>query len=129
MYAAASAPIRRALAMIADFPLASVTALAAAAGMSRCHFSRVFREAVGTSPGQYMRRARVDRALIALSRGATLAAAAYDAGFADQAYMTHCFRAVLGTTPGHYVRSIRICPRRLPPVARPAPTVRESSAA
>jgi AraC-like DNA-binding protein len=124
-----SAPIRRALAMIDQSPLAliSVTTLAAAAGMSRWHFSRVFRFEVGLAPGQYVRRTRVERAADALTRGASVARAAYDAGFADQAYMTHCFRAVLGTTPGRYVRSNRTC--RHHPLPRPAPDVRESSAA
>lgn len=124
-----SAPIRRALALIAQSPRAvlAVSTLAAAAGMSRWHFSRVFRVEVGVPPVQYLRRARVKRAASALSRGATIAGAAYDAGFADQAYMTHCFRAVLGTTPGQYVRSSRTCP--ILPLARSAPNVRESSAA
>lgn len=107
-----SAPIRRALALIAQAPRAVVPVgtLAAAVGMSRSHFSRVFRVEVGVPPVQYLRRARVERAAAALSRGAALAGVAYDAGFADQAYMTHCFRAVLGTTPGQYVRSTRTCP-------------------
>jgi AraC-like DNA-binding protein len=128
MSLAISAPIRRALALIAHTPNAvvPVAALAAAAGMSRWHFSRVFRTEVGVPPCQYLRRARVERAASALSLGATIAGAAYDAGFADQAYMTHCFRAVLGTTPGQYVRSSRICPHS---PASPASNIHESSAA
>ena len=124
-----SEPIRRALALIALAPRAvvPVSRLAAAAGMSRWHFSRVFRAEVGVPPVQYLRRARVERAAGALSRGATLAGAAYDAGFADQAYMTHCFRAVLGTTPGQYVRSSRTCTSDSH--AQTGPTTHEISAA
>lgn len=43
---------------------------------------------------------KAERAVAAIRDGATLAAAAADAGFADQAHMAHAIRRLLGITPG-----------------------------
>jgi AraC-like DNA-binding protein len=43
---------------------------------------------------------RLERAGKALARGASLADAAADAGFADQAHLTRVTRQIFGITPG-----------------------------
>ncbi|WP_158639218.1 AraC family transcriptional regulator [Elioraea rosea] len=75
--------------------------LAAAVGLSPCHFARAFRSATGETPFARFRRIRVEHAAALLrERCAPLAEIALASGFADQTHMTRAFRAVLGTTPG-----------------------------
>ena len=76
--------------------------LAGEAGLSKYHFSRVFREEVGETPWAFVRRTRIERAKDLLERGASPAAAAVDAGFFDQSHLTNVLREVEGTTPKQY---------------------------
>jgi AraC-like DNA-binding protein len=76
--------------------------LADAAGCSRFAAYRAFRQAYGLSPSDYQRQLRVRAARGLLSRGVSPAAAAAQAGFADQAHLTRWFRRYYGVTPGVY---------------------------
>jgi AraC-like DNA-binding protein len=76
--------------------------LAAAAGCSRYAAYRAFHQAYGLAPSDYQRQLRVRVARGLLSRGAPPAAAAAEAGFADQAHLTRWFRRYYGITPGAY---------------------------
>jgi AraC family transcriptional regulator len=67
------------------------------------HLARAFRRHYRTSPGEYVRRLRVDYACRELaSRERTLAEIAQSAGFADQSHFTRTFRKLTGTTPARY---------------------------
>jgi AraC-like DNA-binding protein len=82
----------------------SIDRLASAAGVSRQHLTRVFREEVGVSPKLYSRLARFRAALhlagcASLSRGAEIAA---EIGYADQSHMIAEFRQFSGLTPGSF---------------------------
>lgn len=55
--------------------------LADRVGYSPAHFQRMFTRAVGLSPAAYQRARRVERAADALSKGAGVTQAAYDAGY------------------------------------------------
>lgn len=74
--------------------------LAEVAGLSRYHFSRVFREEVGQTPWAFVRDARLERAKELLVEGRTPAEAAHDAGFFDQSHLTRVLRRFDGRTPG-----------------------------
>jgi AraC-like DNA-binding protein len=76
--------------------------LAAAAGCSRYAAYRAFRQVYGLAPSEYQRQLRVRAARRLLSRGVSPAAAAAEAGFADQAHLTRWFRRSYGITPGAY---------------------------
>jgi len=76
--------------------------LAAAAGCSRYAAYRAFHQAYGLAPSDYQRQLRVRAARGLLSRGVPPAAAAAEAGFADQAHLTRWFRRYYGITPGAY---------------------------
>lgn len=76
--------------------------LAGEAGLSKYHFSRVFREEVGETPWAFVRRTRIERAKELLERGATPAAAAVEAGFFDQSHFTNVLKEAEGTTPKRY---------------------------
>lgn len=81
--------------------------LAEAAGCSRYAAYRAFRQAYGLSPSDYQRQLRVRAARGLLSRGVDPAAAAAQAGFADQAHLTRWFRRYYGVTPGVYRSAVR----------------------
>lgn len=74
------------------------------AGLSRGHFTRLFREREGRPPWDYVLARRVARARDLLDDGARLSDAALDSGFYDQSHLNRVFRRVEGTTPARYRR-------------------------
>ena len=74
--------------------------LAEVAGLSRYHFSRVFRDETGQTPWAFVRDARIARAKELLAEGRTPAEAAHDAGFCDQSHLTRVLRRFEDCTPG-----------------------------
>ncbi len=82
--------------------------LARQIGVNPSYAARAFRSRYGVSPSQHRRRARCLRALDSLvGREASIAAAAADAGFADQSHFTRELRLFLGITPGQLAASER----------------------
>jgi AraC family transcriptional regulator len=82
--------------------------LAALANVHPSHLAEVFRDHLGCSPGEYARRARIDRARAALlETNLPIARIAADCGFADQSHLTRLFRTYMGTTPAAYRRAAR----------------------
>jgi AraC family transcriptional regulator len=83
----------------------SVVELAAAATLSVSRFTHAFREAVGTSPHQYLMARRLERAREELQGGgSTIVATALKWGFTDQSHFTRLFRRRFGETPGRSLR-------------------------
>jgi len=79
--------------------------LAAAAAMSLRHFSRVFADEVGETPGRYVERVRVEAARHHLeSTGDTLDAIATRCGFGTAETLRRSFQRRLGVSPGAYRR-------------------------
>lgn len=80
----------------------SVDAMARAAGVSRQHLTRVFRDQVGIGPCLYRRLARFQALLAYAGSRATpdWARVAVDAGYADQSHMIAECRQFSGLTPG-----------------------------
>ena len=78
-----------------------VEALARAAGISRQHLSREFREHIGVSPKLYSELARFQSGLVYAGRRTSIdwAGAAIDMGYADQSHMIAEFRRFSGLTP------------------------------
>ena len=77
----------------------SVQAAAIGAGLSSRQLERRFSNEFGLSPKRYSRITRFRRALVELKRGRTLAAAAFEAGYADQSHFTRDCQVHSGTTP------------------------------
>lgn len=89
-----------AVAWIARHPEAHVAPLARALGLSARQLQRRVRAATGYAPKLLHRILRFQRALVALGDpSSTLAGAAADAGYLDQAHLTREVRALAGTTP------------------------------
>lgn len=75
------------------------------AGYDRWQLSRDFRALLGTSPYRYLQCRRLERAGQLLRNGLGIAAAAHEAGFADQSHFGRVFRRTFGTTPSVWHRS------------------------
>ncbi len=77
--------------------------LAEVACLSPSHFSRSFKQAMGTGPQRYTVQRRVERAkALLLHTGDSLAGIAAAVGFADQSHLTAAFRRETGITPGRF---------------------------
>jgi|SRR5919197_2142899 transcriptional regulator GlxA family with amidase domain len=92
----------------------TVARLARRAGLSTFHFIRVFRTATGTTPHQYVRARRIDRArhlLATTPMPVTEVCAAV--GFRSLGSFSRIFRAATGESPAAYRRRHRR-PRYVP---------------
>jgi len=101
------AAVGRAIAYIEDHPdrAISLRELAAAAGLSRFHFSRVFKHHLGLSPARYVERSRIGQAkALIVNADMSLANIAQAVGFADQSHFTRRFRLHEGRTPAEFAR-------------------------
>lgn len=76
--------------------------IAAAVGLSRYHFLRIFKDTTGLPPHAYQVQMRVALAKEAIEKGHSLVDAAFESGFSDQSHMTRCFKSVYGLPPGQY---------------------------
>jgi AraC family transcriptional regulator len=75
-------------------------AVAAEAGVHPVHLARVFRQHHGCSVSEYLRALRLAEAgQLVLRQNRSIAEAACEAGFADQAHLCRNFRAALGFSP------------------------------
>jgi AraC family transcriptional regulator len=82
--------------------------LSGAVGVHPFHLARVFRRAFSCSPGEYVRRLRIDFACRALADPRrSLVGIALDAGFADQSQFCRTFKKLLGVTPSQFRRETR----------------------
>ena len=95
------AAVERACALLRDGETRpSLDRLAEAAGMSRYHFHRVFKQVIGTTPREYARTQRLGRFGEALDAGESVASAVYAAGFGSSSRAYEAAPAALGMTPG-----------------------------
>jgi AraC family transcriptional regulator len=86
----------------------SLGSIAAQLGVSRATLYRDFTSAFCCSPGEYLRRTRIDQAAAALANERRpIADIAADYGFYDQSHFDRVFRSTLGMTPTEYRRSVR----------------------
>lgn len=80
--------------------------LEAMTGRDRWSLSRDFRTFYGTSPYRYLTMRRLDTVRHLLLAGSSLAAAAVQAGFADQSHMTRHFLKTFGQTPARWLQCV-----------------------
>jgi AraC family transcriptional regulator len=85
-------------------PLAT---LAHDAGLSPWYFCRAFKQSIGLTPHQWMRKQRVDRARLLLAEGnRSLTSIAIDLGFASLSHFSSVFKQATGNSPTHYRRNL-----------------------
>lgn len=84
----------------------SLAAIAREAGLSACYLARLFTEAFGVPPHQYVIQARIERAKALMTQnGVAPGDAARHTGFADQSHFTRHFKRLVGVTPRTFARS------------------------
>ena len=77
--------------------------LAKIADVHPVYFARAFRHRYGCSPGEYLRRCRLERATRLLrDRQLSLATIAMACGFVDQSHFNRSFRQTYGVSPGKF---------------------------
>jgi AraC family transcriptional regulator len=81
---------------------AGIAEMAREADIHRVHLSRCFTGHFSIPPSLYRVRCRVARAMGAIARGASLSAAAAEAGFADQAHLSRQIKRETGYTPSRF---------------------------
>jgi AraC family transcriptional regulator len=90
----------------------SVGAVARMVGVHPSRLARDFRRSFGMSPGEYVRRLRVERAQSDLEGSSdSLSAIALRHGYADQSHFTRDFKRATGLTPAAF-RRLRGASRR-----------------
>jgi AraC family transcriptional regulator len=72
--------------------------------MSPYYFSRLFKEATGKSPHQFIIEARVFKARHLLERGNLSISEACEVGFVDQSHLTRHFKRAVGLPPKALLR-------------------------
>jgi AraC family transcriptional regulator len=93
--------------------------MASIACLSRFHFARAFKEAVGQSPHRYVSTKRLDRAKALLMQGdRSLVDIALSLSFSSQANFTRAFKQATGQTPGQF--------RQISGSQRPEPSLRRA---
>ncbi len=90
--------------ILASDDVLSIGDLARAACMSVRTFERRFRRETGLSPQQWLRRARLGSAAMALAAGASVTEAALGCGYASLSAFIAAYRGAFGVTPGRALR-------------------------
>jgi AraC-like DNA-binding protein len=101
-------PVSRVRDLIAACPASwhSMDELERLSGLDRWTIARQFRTLFGTSPSRFRTLRQLDRVRGLLTSGTSLAAAAVEAGFADQSHMSRRFKSAYGLTPAAWVAAI-----------------------
>jgi AraC-like DNA-binding protein len=86
-----------------------IEALANELGLSRDRLEKRFRAAVGTTPKHHATILRLHRAIDLHRAGRALSDAAVEAGYFDQAHLTHDFAAFVGASPRRFFQSTEHC--------------------
>ena len=107
-YSSAEYNIKRIGATIQEInqcPQPAIHRLAQTACLSDKQFNRVFHEYVGTTPKEFIRIVRLQRALYTLQTQPDInfAQLAYECGYYDQSHLIKEFKAFSGYTPGEYL--------------------------
>jgi AraC family transcriptional regulator len=80
--------------------------LAGLIGMSQFHFSHLFKQAIGTSPHQYLLQQRIEQAKLLLKQSdRSIMDIALECGFNSHSHLSKTFRQLTGITPKAYRES------------------------
>ena len=84
----------------------TIDVLASEAGLSKYHFCRKFRTALGSSPMNFVTLMRIERAKELLRRGKSISIIAMEVGFNDFGNFSKSFKKLTGLTPSAYKDSL-----------------------
>jgi AraC family transcriptional regulator len=102
-----------------------ISEVAASVHVHPVHLIRTFREFFQATPGEYLRRRRLDRAARLLAQGGLpLAQVAVESGFADQSHFSKAFKRQFALPPGEFRRvlgrKMLICDQSVQPAQEAA---------
>ncbi|KYC38467.1 AraC family transcriptional regulator [Scytonema hofmannii PCC 7110] len=87
----------------------TLTEIAAVAGMSIYHFSRLFKQSTGFSPHQYVLNSRIEKSKrLLVKTEEAIDQICQQVGFQSQSHFTNVFRKLIGTTPKAYRKQVKI---------------------
>jgi AraC-like DNA-binding protein len=86
----------------------SVRLAAESVGLSERQLERLFQDRFGLAPKRYASILRMRRAIRAASNGLSLADAALEAGYVDQAHFNRDVRILAGATPGALIPNVGV---------------------
>ena len=99
--------VNRALSRLDAEPELSIARLARDSGVSERQLERRFLARVGVTPQRYVSLRRFQRAVALAATAPTLAAAAHQAGYADQSHFNREFRRYTQRAPSEVLRAAR----------------------
>ncbi len=92
----------------------SLDRVAGTAGISKYHFSRLFKEMTGLTYQSYVNRIRIEQAKKILNDGAlSITDTGYAVGYSDLTHFERIFKKLAGTTPSQYRRQTLSLPSAL----------------
>lgn len=86
--------------------------LAAAAGLSRSGFAKLFKDTLGMTPGEHLAGLRIAMTQERLVRGVPLKVAAFEVGYGSPTALSRAFRDLVGASPRAWLRNRRAGPSR-----------------
>lgn len=89
--------------------------LAQAAYLSKYHFIRCFKRAVGLTPHQFQIQNRIRKGQQLLRKSESITKVALLTGFYDQSHFNRHFTKILGLTPSRYQQACQTLPEKLRP--------------
>ena len=81
-------------------------------GYHRTHLNKLFKQATGVSPMQYLIKIRMQRAELLLASSMTIDQVASSVGYSDALYFSRRFRQWRGQSPSEYRTTLRQAPKR-----------------
>lgn len=75
--------------------------------LSRCYFSRYFKEKTGITYFQYLNQVRISHAIECLISGKTTIESCYESGFRNVSYFIQQFKKVTGLTTQEYLNKLK----------------------
>ena len=87
----------------------SLKVLAAQLGLGQYSFCRLFKQAIGSAPYQYVIQQRVEKAKRLLRQtNRSISEIAFECGYSNQSHLTRNFRRCMGTTPKKYRQQLSL---------------------
>jgi AraC-like DNA-binding protein len=82
----------------------SLDEISSAAGISKYHFIRLFKNVFGLSPYQYQIRRRLENAKLEILKGVSILDTAFAYGYADLASFSKAFKQAFGQSPSQFIK-------------------------
>ena len=86
----------------------TVNTVAKSMAMSERQLFRKLKSVLDTTPTDYLRRFRLEKACLLLAQGQSAINTAFDTGFSSQSYFSKCFKSEYGCTPSDFQKKLLV---------------------